>query len=87
MYNHSHFLFQTITRGSLKRHAVKQHELRSIVIRKVCEVTSIDYIKQPMQENAWRKGNEVGVLIPLSDCNYIQEVRNSDHFADIGFLI
>ena len=61
----------------------KRHELRSIIIPKVCQVKSIDYIKQPIQENACRKGYEVSVFIPLSDCNYIQDELNSDQFAGV----
>ena len=37
----------------------------------------------PIQENAWQKGCEVGVLIPLSDCNYIQEEFNSNQSAGV----
>ena len=50
---------------------------------KVCQIKSIDYIKQPIQGNAWRKRYEVGILIPLSDCNYIQEELNNDQFAGL----
>ena len=76
-------MFQKIVQDSLKLHAFERYELRSIIIPKVCQVKSIDYIKQPIQENAWRKGYEVGVLKPISDCNYLQEELNSDQLAGV----
>ena len=83
MSNLNRFLFQKIVQDSLKFYALKRHELRSIIIPKVCQIKSTDNIKQTIQENAWRKGYEVGVLIPLSDCNYIQEELNSDQFVGV----
>ena len=76
-------MFQKIIQDSLKFHALKRHKLRSTIIPKDCRVKSIDYIKELIQENAWWKGYEVGVLMPLSDCNYIQEELKSDRFAEV----
>ena len=76
-------MFQKIVHDSLKFHALKWHELRSIIVSKVCQIKSIDYIKQPIQGNAWRKRYEVGIFIPLSDCNYIQEELNNNQFAGL----
>ena len=83
MLNLNHFLFQKFVQDSLQFHALTRHELKSIIVPKVCQVKSIDYFKQPIQENVCRKGYEVVVLIPLSDCSYIQEKFNSDQSAGV----
>ena len=57
----SHFLLQKIVQDSLKFHSLERHELRNI-IPNVFQVKSTDFIKQPIQENAWRKGYGVDVL-------------------------
>ena len=50
MSNLNYFLFQKIVLDYLKFHALKRHELRSIIIQKFCQIKSIDYHKQPIQK-------------------------------------
>ena len=85
MSNLNHFLFQKIVQDSFQFHALKRHELGSIIIPKACQVNSVDYIKQSIQENAWRCRcwYDVGVLLAPIYCNYIQEELNSDQFAGV----
>ena len=52
-------------------------------IPKVWKIKSVDYNKQQIQENACWKRYEVGVLIPLDDCNYVLEEVHSDQFERV----
>ena len=45
MLNLNHFLFRKFVQDSLQFHALKRHELKSIIVPKVCQVKSTDYFK------------------------------------------
>ena len=51
MSNRNHFLYQKIVQDCLQFHTLKRHKLKSIIIPKLCQFKSIDYIKEPIQEN------------------------------------